>query len=97
LLDGRGDEAQFAAVGAAVRLLHTYDVYHADLNTHNILIGYDGRVYFVDFDRARRRSSGAWRDKNLVRLERSLNKIAAGRTSVYSPSQWRALVTAYHG
>lgn len=96
LLDGRGKDAQFAAVGSAIRSLHDSGVYHADLNAHNILLDADNRVYFVDFDRARRRSAGAWRDKNLIRLERSLNKIAQGRNFVYRVSQWRALVTAYH-
>lgn len=96
LLEGRGRDSQFAAVGAAIRMLHDHDVYHADLNAHNILVDRDERVSFVDFDRARRRSAGAWRDKNLLRLERSLIKIGEGRADVYSVSHWRALVTAYH-
>ncbi len=54
------DAATWRAVGACVGGLHVRGVHHADLNAHNLLIGDDGTVYVLDFDRGRLRPRGAW-------------------------------------
>jgi 3-deoxy-D-manno-octulosonic acid kinase len=53
-------------------------VHHADLNAHNLLVGLDGAVYVLDFDRGRLRARGAWERAVLERLHRSLVKVSAG-------------------
>ena len=68
----------WAAVGDCIRRFHDQGVCHADLNAHNILMGHDGRVFLVDFDRGRRRGPGRWVDQNWARLHRSLRKIGQG-------------------
>jgi 3-deoxy-D-manno-octulosonic acid kinase len=66
------------AVGACIASLHARGVHHADLNAHNLLIGTDGTVYVLDFDRGRVRARGDWERAVLERLHRSLAKVSAG-------------------
>jgi 3-deoxy-D-manno-octulosonic acid kinase len=78
LSDGALDSATWRAVGACIGRLHAHGAYHADLNAHNLLLGEDGTVYVLDFDRGRRRSRGGWEQAVLERLQRSLCKVTAG-------------------
>lgn len=90
---------EWAAVGKALRRMHDAGVYHADLNAHNLLLGNDGRVYLVDFDRARRRTQApGWRRANLDRLQHSLDKLyAAGALPHYAARDWALMLEAYDG
>ncbi len=83
------------AVGGAVRRLHEAGVWHADLNAHNVLVDGDGRAYLIDFDRAERRPPGAWREANLARLRRSLDKVSAAAGGALPPADWQALLAGY--
>ena len=49
--------AHWRAVGACIGRLHAHGVHHADLNAHNLLLGDDGTVYVLDFDRGRIRAA----------------------------------------
>ncbi|MCP4406747.1 MAG: 3-deoxy-D-manno-octulosonic acid kinase [Gammaproteobacteria bacterium] len=63
-------------VGRCIREIHEADVYHADLNAHNILLDAQDKVYLIDFDRGRLRANGRrWKKRNLSRLMRSLIKL----------------------
>jgi 3-deoxy-D-manno-octulosonic acid kinase len=101
LLAGALSEANWRAIGAAVGSLHRAGADHPDLNAHNVLVGSDGAIRVIDFDRGRLRKPGgarqpAWPGRNLERLRRSLAKIAAGSAfGAVSPEQWTMLLAGY--
>ncbi len=87
------DPQAWRAVGACVGRLHAHGVHHADLNAHNLLLGDDGTVYVLDFDRGRVRARGAWEQAVLERLQRSLRKVSAGLPpDRFDASAWQALM-----
>lgn len=80
---GGMDDARWAAIGRCLRRFHDAGVHHADLNAQNILLDPQGAVWVLDFDRGREREPGAWRERALQRLARSLAKIGP------AASDWR--------
>ena len=90
--------ALWRGIGALVARFHDAGLDHADLNAHNILVGADGGLSLVDFDRCRLRAPGAWRDANLQRLRRSLRKVTVGLPAErFRAADWQALMAAYRG
>jgi len=87
------DPATWRAIGACVGRLHALGVHHADLNAHNLLLGDDGTVYVLDFDRGRIRPRGAWEQAVLERLQRSLRKVTTGLPpDRFADAAWQALL-----
>lgn len=85
-------------VGATIRKFHDHEVNHADLNAHNILLDHKGKVFLIDFDKGRIGPSGktSWKEANLVRLLRSLNKIQnSGAGLHFSQADWQWLLQGY--
>ena len=83
----------WSAVGRCVGRLHARGVHHADLNAHNLLLGDHEAVYVLDFDRGRLRRRGAWEQRVLARLRRSLHKVTADLPhDRFGDDQWRALL-----
>ncbi len=78
LVAGRMDDARWAEIGRCLRRFHDAGVQHADLNAHNIMLGENGAVWLLDFDRGRLRTPGAWSGPGLDRLARSLAKVSNG-------------------
>ncbi len=93
------DDSVWQRLGEMVRQFHNEGVYHADLNARNILLDRGDRLWLIDFDRGEIRSqSGAWREKNLARLQRSLNKFRRIDPAFnYTDVQWERLLSAYSG
>ncbi|MDO6461213.1 3-deoxy-D-manno-octulosonic acid kinase [Granulosicoccaceae sp. 1_MG-2023] len=91
------DEAGWCAVGRLIRRFHDAGLWHADLNANNILFDESGKLYLIDFDRGRRRAHKAvWKQANLARLRRSLDKIAARRRVFhYCDADFSLLQRAY--
>lgn len=66
----------WAEIGRVIRKFHDAGVWHADLNAHNVLFGAKVAVTLIDFDRASfGPPASRWREANLARLLRSLNKL----------------------
>ena len=85
----------WVGIGRCIRRFHDLGVCHADLNAHNILLSEEA-VYLIDFDRCQLRKAGLWRDRNLVRLRRSLEKIAYGLPAErFTEADWHALLDGY--
>jgi 3-deoxy-D-manno-octulosonic acid kinase len=83
------------SIGRCIRRFHDLGVCHADLNAHNVLLSEED-VYLIDFDRGQLRAPGLWRDGNLVRLRRSLEKITWGLpTERFGESDWHGLLDGY--
>jgi 3-deoxy-D-manno-octulosonic acid kinase len=84
------------SIGRCIRRFHDLGVCHADLNSHNILLSEDAGVHIVDFDRCQLRRAGLWRDANLVRLRRSLEKVTYALPSDrFAESDWHGLLDGY--
>ncbi|HEY4369887.1 MAG TPA: 3-deoxy-D-manno-octulosonic acid kinase [Steroidobacteraceae bacterium] len=92
LLKGSLTQQQWRAIGSTIGRFHSHGVQHADLNAHNILLGHDDVVYILDFDRGRIRARGAWEQRVLARLRRSLDKIKAQHAGVaFGEWEWEGL------
>jgi 3-deoxy-D-manno-octulosonic acid kinase len=84
-------QADWEAVGTAIGRLHAQACDHADLNAHNVLFDPTGQVWIIDFDRACfRPAAGAWCERNLARLQRSLSKLHGPPAA----SDWELLCAA---
>ncbi|HEX7079937.1 MAG TPA: 3-deoxy-D-manno-octulosonic acid kinase [Gammaproteobacteria bacterium] len=95
LHDGTPVAERWRSIGRMLRAFHDRGVDHPDLTAHNILLGADGRVFLVDFDNARLREPGGWRDAGLARLERSLRKVALETGTRFDAEGWRLLEEGY--
>ncbi len=83
-------------LGSGIASFHKAGIFHADLNAYNIQVGKDDKVWLIDFDRGRLRQPGPWRQRNLSRLHRSLQKIKQlDPTLQYAESNWKQLLEGY--
>jgi 3-deoxy-D-manno-octulosonic acid kinase len=86
----------WASLGAGIRMFHEAGVNHADLNVYNIQIDADDGVTLLDFDRGSLLPPGAWQQKNLARLHRSLEKISRLDPRVhYTATNWQQFLDGY--
>jgi 3-deoxy-D-manno-octulosonic acid kinase len=83
-------------VGSTIRRFHDHGVIHQDLNASNVLLS-EGEVHLIDFDKGRLATpstNDSWKQANLRRLYRSLEKISTGKASHLS-DHWTTLLSAY--
>ena len=90
-------ESDWHAMGAMIGKFHEAGIYHADLNSHNILIDQDHGFWLIDFDKcAHRNTETSWQRANLDRLRRSFTKEKALHTTFYFDEQnWVWLMQGY--
>jgi 3-deoxy-D-manno-octulosonic acid kinase len=88
----------WVSVGECIRRFHDANVFHADLNAHNVLLDGSRAAWLLDFDRGRIREDRGWRRSNLERFLRSLNKIrAADPRVVFGRPEWGQVMEGYVG
>lgn len=86
-------EFPWQEVGRTIARFHQAGLDHVDLNLRNILLDGHQRVYLIDFDRCRLRSSDPdWQQDNLDRLLRSLNKLFPNQDH---SAHWQRLLDGY--
>lgn len=67
--------APWANVGATLARFHRFGAHHPDLNARNVLQRDDGGIAIIDWDRGTLgHAPGAWCEREIARLERSLVK-----------------------
>ncbi len=89
-------ENQWFEVGRIIRQFHDAQVYHHDLNIHNIMVDSKQKIWLIDFDKCGFRSGEKWKHKNLDRLQRSLQKESQKHTSYHwQLEDWKCLLNGY--
>ncbi len=85
-------------IGSVIRRFHDKGCNHADLNAHNILLNEKNCVFLVDFDKSQIETrSGSWKQRNLVRLKRSLLKLKNTEANFnYSEQDFKSLMQGYN-
>jgi 3-deoxy-D-manno-octulosonic acid kinase len=92
--DGSG--APWAQAGQLIARLHRAGLDHADLNAHNLLFDDSAKGWAIDLDRSQLRiPATGWREKNLMRLQRSLQKLRGARDVAAVEKDYAALRSAY--
>ncbi|GAA0856179.1 3-deoxy-D-manno-octulosonic acid kinase [Aliiglaciecola litoralis] len=61
-------------IGTTIARFHQQQIYHHDLNIHNIMLDKNNKVWLIDFDKCSVKAGDSWKQDNLDRLLRSLRK-----------------------
>ena len=92
--------SQWQEIGTMIRRFHDAQIYHSDLNCHNILLDPEGKFWLIDFDKCAQRCSEDWKTVTLARLQRSLKKEAGlaqknGQGWFVTEEDWQMLLKGY--
>ena len=85
-------------IGITIKQFHEHNIYHHDLNAHNILIDEQENVFLIDFDRGEVRNSNqrSWQASNIARLQRSFLKEKKQLSNFHwTLENWQILLEAY--
>lgn len=90
-------DADWHNIGRLIRQLHDNQIYHHDLNIHNIMIDSANRLWLIDFDKCAQKSGEQWKAGNVSRLQRSLLK-EQGKYPGYhfTDANWDCLLSGYN-
>ncbi|MCD6292395.1 MAG: hypothetical protein J7M09_02925 [Deltaproteobacteria bacterium] len=95
--EARGRLQMAYDIGAGLRRLHEHGIFYTDMHVKNILVGPRGKLYFIDFDKAKSERSplsGRRRRANLYRFLRSVEKYCCRGGKLLAVDR-AAFLTAY--
>ncbi|MGJ8679126.1 3-deoxy-D-manno-octulosonic acid kinase [Paraglaciecola sp.] len=82
-------------IGKTIAQFHQHNIYHHDLNIHNIMIDKTNKVWLIDFDKCGVKQGTDWQPNNISRLHRSLEKEKRLHNIYWQDSDWQALLAGY--
>lgn len=98
LLNSALTNIQWTKVGKMIREFHDHNIYHSDMNSHNIMIDFQDKVWMIDFDKCEQRQGDDWKAQTMARLLRSLHKEKLKNiTFHWQGSDWAFLLAGYNG
>lgn len=99
LTDNTLEKGHWIAMGSMIKRFHDRGIHHVDLNVKNVLLDEGGRFYLIDFDKCRKRKSAEhWKQANINRFKRSLNKtLTMNPTIVFNDQCWQWFMRGYAG
>ena len=87
----------YKQIGNMIRRFHDVNLWHADLNTHNIILDGEGKWWLIDFDRCQfKAAANSWKQANLARLKRSFVKEQSKEPGFnWQEKDWDLLLAGY--
>ena len=83
-------------IGYTIKRFHQAQIYHHDLNIHNVMLDSDQQAWLIDFDKCSQRTGEQWKQANLDRLYRSLQKERQRKNIYWQQADWKALLSGYN-
>jgi 3-deoxy-D-manno-octulosonic acid kinase len=90
--------ALWKKIGVTIKRFHDNNIYHHDLNAHNILIDNSDNVFLIDFDQGeiKKNNQANWQRANIARLQRSFLKEQNRLPTFYwQQDNWQRLLEGY--
>ncbi len=84
-------------IGQTIAEFHHHQIYHHDLNIHNIMLDAEHGVWLIDFDKCGIKQGHNWKKSNMARLKRSFEKEKRLRNIHWQLSDWQIIMSAYNG
>ena len=96
LLEAAGNAEFWRSIGVGIGHFHAAGVNHPDLNAYNVQLDQKDGFWLLDFDRGTFATSGPWRQHNIARFHRSLQKIKRLDAGVnFSDADWAEFLEGY--
>lgn len=96
LLEGELTADVWQKIGQTIAEFHNQQIYHHDLNIHNIMLDAEHRVWLIDFDKCSVKHGNKWKKANMTRLKRSFEKEKKLHHIQWQPFDWRMLMSTYN-
>jgi 3-deoxy-D-manno-octulosonic acid kinase len=84
-------------IGQTIAEFHNHQIYHHDLNIHNIMLDAEHGIWLIDFDKCGIRQGDNWKKSNMDRLKRSFEKEKRLGNIHWQQTDWQILMSAYNG